>query len=729
MPYVGCADRILVTDAYGRQKIQRQKTRQSSGYVKIFYGSRALEWLNLRKIFQDLLIFFGFSHLCPVVADVVFAWRYADNLTSVFYKPAAVFKTFAFIDLLDEDASCACSIAQRLKPFCDPLTLNESSSFVKTNVHVRTTDLSIIQHHGLRNALTQGLNHIPLRPTKISETIAIVMDAFSQLADILDLHRLQFPMQLAVDRLHTICLSSLKAASTSNKFGFRETSKSLLEIPAVQNELGWLHKHLYCSGLDKAANNACFVCIRHIRLQALERLSGPDFTPCMGKSTWKLPTQVLDEVTEELRSILPESLPQYNALPYLMATYKHHKAKYRWLTNAFHTVFSNIALLLTITSNEVLESFKIWAHSTERSYKNFLNVKTSMFWLVDSIIDTTLNLPEKITDVFVADITQCYESIPLEGDNNLLDAIAFIVNTAYKQAATNHPKADTLLWIRIGQDGSPANAKWGTRAPNYGNWFPLTSHRLLRLHSWLMSNCHVTLGDRVWVQKSGIPMGFSCSPIWCNMYLLAYEAKFIIRLAKLGKTDLMIRFQSAFRYIDDLFLINVGNPRDFLSPQELCSYNNPYWIYPLTVLQIKEETSKYDSEHPTRGIEANFMNMTISVNTVYPEMYQCRKYDKRRNLPFKYTQYIKFRSNRSVRQAYNIVISQTMPILYISNTVEAAVDEIHCLIQTMTNNGFNTKRLINNISQFLRCGSFPGVKIDTASILLKLDSLVTLPQT
>jgi hypothetical protein len=41
-----------------------------------------------------------------------------------------------------------------------------------------------------------------------------------------------------------------------------------------------------------------------------------------------------------------------------MATYKQHKSKYRWLTNAFQTVFSNIATLLTITSKVMLESFK-----------------------------------------------------------------------------------------------------------------------------------------------------------------------------------------------------------------------------------------------------------------------------------------------------------------------------------------------------------------------------------
>ena len=82
-----------------------------------------------------------------------------------------------------------------------------------------------------------------------------------------------------------------------------------------------------------------------------------------------------------------------------MATFKQHKGKYRWLTNAFQTMFSNIALLLTITSKVILDSLKSWACLKNQSYKNFLQVNTSTLWIVDSIIDTTLNLPSKIEDI------------------------------------------------------------------------------------------------------------------------------------------------------------------------------------------------------------------------------------------------------------------------------------------------------------------------------------------
>ena len=183
----------------------------------------------------------------------------------------------------------------------------------------------------------------------------------------------------------------------------------------VINEINWILSHLYCSGLDKAANNACFVCIQHIRLQALERLMGQDFLPCMTNSVWDLPTSILDQLVDELNLILPECPVPYQSLPYLMATYKQYKTKYRWLTNIFATVFSNIAKLLTITSSLILESFKEYARLMEQSYCNFLQVQTSMFWIISLFVEATLNFRDDMTNIFVADITQCYESIPLEG--------------------------------------------------------------------------------------------------------------------------------------------------------------------------------------------------------------------------------------------------------------------------------------------------------------------------
>ncbi|KAG0574011.1 hypothetical protein KC19_VG227700 [Ceratodon purpureus] len=59
-----------------------------------------------------------------------------------------------------------------------------------------------------------------------------------------------------------------------------------------------------------------------------------------------------------------------------------------------------------------------------------------------------------------------------------------------------------------------------------------------------------------------------------------------------------------------------------------------------------------------------------------PTDFLTKKFNKRRALPFWYTLFIKFNSNRPIFNAYNIIISEVLPILYILNSTKAACDEI-----------------------------------------------------
>ena len=435
---------------------------------------------------------------------------------------------------------------------------------------------------------------------------------------------------------------------------------------------------------------------------------------------WLLPSTILERTCQEITSLVPEMLVSYQALPYLMSTYKLHKDKYRWLTNAFQTVYTNIAHLITIATIQILESVKEWAHKKQIAYARFLNVNTSLFWIVNSSIEVALNLPNQITDIFVGDITRCYESIPLTGPDNLLEAIAFVIKLGFKQAKSHHPRATPSVWIRVNDEGRPVHAQWATSRPAYGECFSLSADRLIEIHGWLMKSCYVSLGDRVWKQILGIPMGFSCSPLWCNTYLLYYEVTFIMRLARLGRSDLLSKFQSAFRYIDDLCWLNTGKPTEFLNPLEPRTPNNPMWVYPLDVLEIKPEVALFSAADPSRGITAHFMNLEIALSENQPGVYDTCKFDKRRGLPFAYTQYIMFKANRPIKQSYSIAVSQTVPILYLSSTVSAAIQEINLLISTMVRNGFLEKRLRLIITTFLQSNPLPGLKFDLEVLVAQI---------
>lgn len=226
-----------------------------------------------------------------------------------------------------------------------------------------------------------------------------------------------------------------------------------------------------------------------------------------------------------------------------------------------------------------------------------------------------------------------------------------------------YPKYEQLLWIKMNDRGVTLEAIWAFSAPRHGNQFSLTITKFLMLHKWLTTNCFVRLGNRAWKQILGIPMGFCCSPLWCNLYLLSYEIRFIQRLVRLGKTYLMSKFKFAFRYIDDLGWLNVGDARIFLDPAQPRNLDNPLWIYPLDIIEIKPEVSQFSQESPKHGIIAHFI---VHVYEETSGQYIMRKFYKIRDLPFTYTQFIMFKSNRPIKQAYNVIISQTVLILYLS---------------------------------------------------------------
>ena len=50
---------------------------------------------------------------------------------------------------------------------------------------------------------------------------------------------------------------------------------------------------------------------------------------------------------------------------------------------------------------------------------------------------------------------------------------------------------------------------------------------LLDMINWLVDNTYVTIGNSVFRQTIGIPMGTDCAPYLANLFLYAYEFEFL----------------------------------------------------------------------------------------------------------------------------------------------------------------------------------------------------------
>ena len=523
-----------------------------------------MEWINIQFTCEEALKRQGYEELIPDLECITFGWKYHEQFRSMVYKLAKVFRDFSFEDCTFI-SPCPCNVPKRFTKFLDPNTSGNSQDPRIPSImdnHVRTMDIDIIRDVTLRSNFQSGLNHIPLRQTLLHEVVDTVLDAWQQVCLILDIDPSD---QVSWIRNNT--WEILKGKASRNEGGFKYSQSSWKKIQFATDELQWIHQFLFIDGLDKATSNASFICINHIRAQTLLRLQGKDFAPCQQNHSWIDPLIKAEELFRDMCMMLPEIPLHMERLPYLMGTYKQHKNTYRWLTNAHNSILSTLAQFINVALKGIILVLKQWFAKRIHTYSSLLGIETSNFWIVDSVIDMTLNMPDKVHDIFVDDIAHCYEAIPLEGSDNLMGAIRKLISFAYRQKKIDHPKSKQKLWVRFDEHKSMATStKWATQPPNSGLWVEIDEERLVLLNQWLSTHCFVTLGDRVWKQISGIPMGFSCSPLWCNLYFLYYEAGFVTRLAKLGRTDLMKRFRYAFRYINDLCILNNGDIGQFLDP-------------------------------------------------------------------------------------------------------------------------------------------------------------------
>ena len=72
---------------------------------------------------------------------------------------------------------------------------------------------------------------------------------------------------------------------------------------------------------------------------------------------------------------------------------------------------------------------------------------------------------------------------------------------------------------------------------------------------YLVSNVFVQVGNKIFRQQVGIPMGTDCAPLLANLYLFYYEYLYMKNLIK-SNFGVAKRFSHTLRYIDDLLTLN-----------------------------------------------------------------------------------------------------------------------------------------------------------------------------
>ena len=85
--------------------------------------------------------------------------------------------------------------------------------------------------------------------------------------------------------------------------------------------------------------------------------------------------------------------------------------------------------------------------------------------------------------------------------------------------------------------------------------------------SFLINKCFFSIGDMIFKQDIGIPMGIDPAPFWDNLFLYFFESNYIKQFISNGSSK-AYKYHEFSRSIDNLCAIN--NSNKFLTPRKPC---------------------------------------------------------------------------------------------------------------------------------------------------------------
>ena len=244
-------------------------------------------------------------------------------------------------------------------------------------------------------------------------------------------------------------------------------------------------------------------------------------------------------------------------------------------------------------------------------------------WIIENSMEVQKLMQKssknKPRNIKTYDFSTLYTSIP---HDKLKHEIKLLIQKAFSGM--------NKKYIKVTQ----SRAYWSNKKTPHA--FTVTCDLLTHLVEWLIDNTYVIVGNQVLRQTIGIPMGTDCAPFLANLFLFAYEFRYMNNLLKQKNFTVLYKFRRCARYIDDLFLINNDKFLD----------NHKYEIYPRE-LDLSSDDKNDQQVH--------FLDLDILITG---NIFSSRIYDKRDNFDFPIVCYPDLSGNIPARQSYSIFISQ-----------------------------------------------------------------------
>ena len=219
---------------------------------------------------------------------------------------------------------------------------------------------------------------------------------------------------------------------------------------------------------------------------------------------------------------------------------------------------------------------------------------------------------------------------------------------------------------------SPSSVYWTTKGID--NRF-FTKETLVECVSFLVSKCFFKVGNQIFKQNIGIPMGIDPAPFWANLFLYYFESKFVQSLISSG-SPAAYNFHSVGRFIDDLCALNdrdeFGNSFKTIYPQEL---------------ELKVEH---------KGDHATFLDLDI---TIKDGIFVYKLFDKRDAFPFSIVRMPHRESNIPSNVFYGAIFSEILRIVRCTLLFQDLVPRLIDLFNRMIEQGASKHYFLKQIKK------------------------------
>ena len=637
--YRTCLD-IIECKLYSPPKVKVHK-KAPANMCKIFFCNKGVELVNLPRILHDSSLSDHLPSLPLKFETPTITYKLTETLGKKIFNFNNFVKGLDVQECLDNEEYLPCNC--------------QHSNFIDNHhKHIITGNLGIIKNPKLRKLFAKGPKYrepVPINWGDVVTNISVGLDECilkwcnkNALRDDLFKPWKDKVIDLVQDRISVL----------QNRIGTDNVSEVLKE-PEVILALKELHKNYVICPIDKATGNVAIICKRFYAYILFKELNIPTIIRDMtttgtycSESTLSA-EEIVKKHRDDLMSKFGLSVKEDNeCLPHMYWLPKKHKDP-----SGSRFIVAAPKCSVKPLSKYVTSVFKMFYKQIEHYNDKILffsGVKS--FWCIQNNAPVKksihkINSRSKARSVMTFDFSTLYTKIP---HNKLLYVLNQLIDFCFKGGDKSY--------IVVSEWG----AKWVNNVNDHNIWFDIK--RIKSAVKYLLDNCFFKVGNFLFRQCIGIPMGSDPAPFFANLFLYFYESKWINKIKKESLYRAR-RFTNTFRFIDDLDAMN--DCGEF----EKCFKD----IYPQE-LELKKENNG--------NKQATFLDLDISVND---NKFEIKLFDKRDAFPFSIVRMPFYSSNIPSSIFYASIGAETLRICRATTNIDHFTSSVKIFIARMMKQG------------------------------------------